>query len=98
LEGSSKARSQNEDDHALERPKGGKKESPRKVDCKFVVSVEYMKKWEFITVSNSEMKALRSTADEVDVMVRKNIRHNHLIINRIGVPKIYFLNMHGKTL
>ncbi|KAG0039951.1 hypothetical protein BGZ83_002686 [Gryganskiella cystojenkinii] len=95
LEGSSKARSQNEADHTVEQLKGRKKESPRKVDCKFVVSVEHMKKWEFITISNSEMKALRSTADEVDIMVRKNIRHNHLIINRIRTPKIYFLNMHA---
>ncbi|KAG0353301.1 hypothetical protein BG005_007389 [Podila minutissima] len=97
LEGSGEARSQNEADHAVERLKGDKekemdrkKEFPRKVDCKFVVSVERMKRWEFITISNSEMKALRSTADEVEVMVRKNIRHNHLIINQIGTPKILF--------
>ncbi|OAQ27978.1 hypothetical protein K457DRAFT_599216 [Linnemannia elongata AG-77] len=98
LEGSSEARSQNEADHAVERLKGQKenrKESPRKVDCKFVVSVERMKQWEFITISNSEMKALRSTAEDVEIMVRKNIRHNHLIINQIGTPKIYFFNMHG---
>lgn len=101
LEGSSEARSQNEADHAVERLKGQKKEnrkeSPRKVDCKFVVSVERMKQWEFVTISNSEMKALRSTAEDVEIMVRKNIRHNHLIINQIGTPKIYFFNMHGKT-
>ncbi|KAH7054871.1 hypothetical protein BKA57DRAFT_434499 [Linnemannia elongata] len=42
-----------------------------------------------------EMKVLRSTADEIDVMARKNNRHNHLIINRTRAPKTYFLNMHG---
>ncbi|KAF9896948.1 hypothetical protein BX616_006457, partial [Lobosporangium transversale] len=92
LKGSSKARSQNEAEYAVERPKG-KKASPRKVDCKFVVSVEHMKKWEFVTISNSEMKPLRSTAVEVEMMVRKNIRLNHFIINQTGTPKMYFLNM-----
>ncbi|KAF9390385.1 hypothetical protein BGX21_011485 [Mortierella sp. AD011] len=41
------------------------------------------------------MKVLRSSTEEIEIMVRKNIRHNHLIINRIGAPKIYFLNMHA---
>ncbi|KAF9992454.1 hypothetical protein BGZ65_012223, partial [Modicella reniformis] len=103
LEGSGEARTQSEADHAVkrlstekqEKTTDRKKEHPRKVDCKFVVSVERMKQWEFITISNSEMKALRSSANEVDLMVRKNIRHNHLIINRIGTTKIYFLNMHA---
>jgi hypothetical protein len=74
-----------------------RKESPRKADCKFVVSIERMKQWEFVAISNSEMKALRSSPNEVELMVLKNIRHNHLIVNRIGVPKMYFLNMHGKV-
>jgi hypothetical protein len=96
LEGSSEARAQNEKDHAVLRREKKERKSPRKVDCKFVVSVERMKKWEFITISNCEMKALRSTSEEVEVMIRKNIRHNHLIINRIATPKLYFLNMHGQ--
>ncbi|KAF9177340.1 hypothetical protein BGZ51_008870 [Haplosporangium sp. Z 767] len=99
LEGSGEARTQNEAEYAVQQLKGEtkskKKEPPRKVDCKFVVSVERMKKWEFVTILNSEMKALRSSSDEIEVMTRKNIRHNHLIINRIGAPKIYFLNMHA---
>ncbi|KAF9575682.1 hypothetical protein EC968_002246 [Mortierella alpina] len=99
LEGSSEARTWNETEYAVQQlkgeRKGRRKESPRRVDCKFVVSVERMKKWEFVTISNSEMKSLRSTAEEVEVMTRKNIRHNHLIINRIGASKLYFLNMHA---
>ncbi|KAK3829636.1 MAG: hypothetical protein J3R72DRAFT_263824 [Linnemannia gamsii] len=103
LEGSGEIRSQNEADHGVERPKGEKKDAmtdkkkevPRKVDCKFVVSVERMKQWEFVTISNCEMKSLRSAASEVEIMVRINIRHNHLIVNRIGARKMYFLNMHA---
>ncbi|KAF9421927.1 hypothetical protein BGZ76_003915 [Entomortierella beljakovae] len=67
LEGSGEARTQNEADYAVEQPKR-KKQCPRKLDCKFAVSIERMKKWEFITISNSEMKALRSTEEEISVM------------------------------
>ncbi|KAF9098827.1 hypothetical protein BGX27_000712 [Mortierella sp. AM989] len=73
LEGSGEARTRNEIEYAVQQLDGEtegrkKKESHRKVDCKFVVSVERMKKWEFVTISNSEMKALRSSADEIEVM------------------------------
>lgn len=69
--GSGEARTQNENDYAVqelkEDTKGKKRAAPRKVDCKFVVSVERMKTWEYITISNSEMKALCSSPGEIEV-------------------------------
>ncbi|KAG0040040.1 hypothetical protein BGZ83_002663, partial [Gryganskiella cystojenkinii] len=37
----------------------------------------------------------RAAPREIEVMIRKNIRHNHLIISQIGMPKMYFLNTHA---
>ncbi|KAF9089326.1 hypothetical protein BGX27_002518, partial [Mortierella sp. AM989] len=67
LEGSGEARIRNEAEYVVQKLKGRRRVGRRSLLGKSTassLSVERMKKWELCTISNNEMKALGSFADE----------------------------------
>ncbi|KAF9898119.1 hypothetical protein BX616_004471 [Lobosporangium transversale] len=69
--------------------------TPRKVDCKLVVSVVKSKKWEFKTISNFELKPLQASSQQMEIQVRKNMRLNHSVVKKLPSTHHYFLDIHG---